>query len=205
MSEISLIDYGLANMRSVTNAVQYLGASVKVITSGRELKNGNRIILPGVGSFASGMKGLKDRGFIEPLNEMVLHKGIPILGICLGFQLICNFSEEGGQQGLGWINADIIRFENSKNFNVPHIGWNDVYFNEHKSLFAEMQSPVNFYFVHSYYLPVTENVQQISAGTCDYGIKFVAAIEKENIMACQFHPEKSQMAGLKLLENFLSV
>ncbi|GJM17245.1 MAG: imidazole glycerol phosphate synthase subunit HisH 1 [Thermodesulfobacteriota bacterium] len=204
MPEISLIDYGLANMRSVANAIQYLGSSVEVVTTGRELKKGNRIILPGVGSFLSGMKGLKEREFIEPLNELVLSKDIPVLGICLGFQLMCSFSEEGNQEGLGWFDGSVLNFKKSKELNVPHIGWNEVNFNGQSRMFAGMDDIVNFYFVHSYHLPFTKNVENYVAGSCKYGVNFVAALEKENIMACQFHPEKSQLAGLKLIENFLS-
>lgn len=197
-----IIDYGMGNLFSVANALKYLGAEIKVSNRKDDLRNADRIILPGVGAFPDGMKNLKNLGIIESLEEEVFKNKKPFLGICLGMQLLAAEGEENGlTKGLGWIAGRVKRFQvDEKQFRVPHVGWNDVFPQKPSLLFAGLEKPI-FYFVHSYHL-VPEDPSVITA-TCDYGENFAAAIQKDNLFGVQFHPEKSQKDGLKLLKNFL--
>ncbi len=201
---VVIIDYGMGNLFSVSNALKFLNADVKISSDPEDLKNADQIILPGVGSFPDGMKNLRALGLIEPLKEEVLIKKKPFLGICLGMQLLASAGEENeGELGLGWISGKVRKFILDENkFRIPHIGWNDVSIKKNDKLWDGIINPV-FYFVHSYHF-VPENKNIISA-ICDYGEEFVAAIKKDNIFGTQFHPEKSQKNGLKLLENFLKI
>lgn len=205
MAQVCIVDYGLANIRSVVNAFEYFGADVTVASEGAQLAGAERIVVPGVGSFDAGMRGLRNRGHEAALYEAVLEKGRPFLGICLGMQFVMEGSAEGVERGLGWFKDKCERFpDGPATPPVPHIGWNDVEIGSAARLFDGLDKSANFYFVHSYFVPRSDATSPYAAGECDYGVKFLAAIERDNIWACQFHPEKSQMAGMKIIENFLT-
>jgi len=199
---IAVLDYGMGNTGSVVNAVNSLGFKAIVTTSKDDLKKASHIILPGVGSFNEGMKNLHKLDFFETLNSEVVNNHKPFLGLCLGMQLLAENGEEGGPtEGLGWIKGLVKRLDiDEKNFKIPHVGWNDVFPKENSILFQNIETPI-FYFVHSYYFDVYE--KSSVAGESDYGMIFPTAIEKNNIFGLQFHTEKSQREGLKVLENFI--
>jgi glutamine amidotransferase len=204
---VAIIDYGLGNVRSVANALQVLGAEVKISRNPQDFQEADGLILPGVGAFGDGMANLKQFGLIPHLNEMVLEQKKPFLGICLGMQLLAKTSTEGGlQEGLGWLDADVIRLgiqEENFSLKIPHVGWNDVTVRRTCPVLGLPGENKSFYFVHSYALHCHE--PEIVTGTCEYGIEFPVVIQKNNILAVQFHPEKSQKHGLNLLANFLNM
>jgi len=199
---IVIIDYGLGNLSSISNALSSLGIAHEITNNPVKIQSADKLILPGVGAFKTGMKNLSDFGVIDVLNNEVLVKKKPILGICLGMQLMCTKSYEGGEcQGLGWIDAEVVKFDYSKTgLRVPHVGWNDVKCNLGCPLLIGGREIQTFYFVHSYY-PVLSNLL-LSKGICNYGIDFCAIFQKDNIFATQFHPEKSQYEGLEILKKF---
>lgn len=201
-TSVSVVDYGLANIRSVVNALECFGVDVRVAETGADLAGADRIVLPGVGSFDAGMKGLRSRGHDEALERLVRDQGTPFLGICLGMQFLFEGSEEGAEPGLGWISGTVRRFS-GKGLKVPHMGWSEVDLPRPTRLFAALAPPLDFYFVHSYYVPAEGRAAETSAALCDYGTAFAAALEDGPVHAVQFHPEKSQLAGMKLLETFL--
>lgn len=202
---IAIIDYGMGNVRSIYNALQYLGQDSTITADPAVLDNASHLILPGVGAFGDAMKNLEGRGLIEILNRQVIEKGKPFLGICLGLQLLANSSQEhGNNTGMGWFDADVVRFKFSENLlKVPHMGWDEITPQEQHPLFDNLgEGQFSFYFVHSYYMLCHQPVN--IAATCDYGITFAAAIYRDNLFATQFHPEKSQDNGVQLLKNFVS-
>jgi len=200
---IAIIDYGLGNVRSVIGAVNKVGFDPILTADSDVLSKAEKLILPGVGAFGDGMNNLRELGLIDTLNNLVLVKKKPILGICLGAQLMAEVSYEFGKHnGLGWIAAEVIRLEpQDEAVRIPHVGWND--FKKIRDTILTDDVPANslFYYVHSYHIKC--NDPAIIAATCHYGITFTAAIVQNNIYATQFHPEKSQIAGLKMLQNFL--
>ena len=202
---IGIIDYGMGNLRSVFNAFEFIGAAVEIISDPRDLKRATGIVLPGVGAFGDGIRNLHTRGFVGAMEEEVRSKGKPLLGICLGMQLLAKTGYEYGENpGLGWIDGVVDRLpvpEAEPRLRIPHIGWNDVRFAKRDGLFAGLGETSCFYFVHSYALRPTDG--GIVSGECGYGANFVAAIETGNIYATQFHPEKSHRAGLTVLRNFI--
>jgi imidazole glycerol-phosphate synthase subunit HisH len=200
---IGIIDYGLGNLTSVAGAVTRLEHEPFISSNATELATADKLILPGVGAFRDGMKNLGDRGLIGPLTEIILEEKKPILGICLGSQLLANGSEEfGDHEGLGWIDAQVKRFSfEDGEMRVPHVGWNDLYRTGDSMLFEGLPETPMMYYVHSYY--ISANDPEMVIGECDYGHRFVAAIMRDNIYATQFHPEKSQADGLALLRNFV--
>lgn len=198
--KIAIIDYGLGNLTSVKNAISFLGFDCIITRNPEEIKNADKLILPGVGAFKEGMENLKKFNLIQVLNEEVIKNKKPILGICLGMQLMCNKSYEGGEfEGLKWFDADVLKFTDD-DLRIPHVGWNDVNIKENSLFFSKENSSQAFYFVHSYYLSPLD--KEIVSGVCNYGIDFCAVAQKENIHAVQFHPEKSQKDGLELLKKF---
>jgi glutamine amidotransferase len=202
---IVVIDYGLGNLRSVYNALTFLGANVKVSESPVDIKNAKKLVLPGVGAFRDAMTGLAQRGLIEPLKAS-LAAGKPYLGICLGQQLLFEKSEEGRIDGLGILKGRVARFQEKDGIKVPHIGWNNVDCRpetRNMRLFKGVKDKAYFYFDHSYYVDPEE--KEIIAATTDYGIAFASYTERENIFAAQFHPERSQALGLKMLKNFIDL
>jgi glutamine amidotransferase len=200
---VCIIDYGMGNLKSIANAFTALGADVTVTVSVDDLKLAERIVLPGVGAFGDGMRNLRERGWMEALNEEVIVKKKPFLGVCLGMQLLASLSTEHGQhEGFGWISGKVDRI-NADDVRVPHIGWNDVRFVKSGGLYSGMDDAQVFYFVHSYVFKPDDS--SAISGVCSYGDEFTASIEKDNIYATQFHPEKSHKKGLMVLKNFLEV
>lgn len=201
---IAIIDYGMGNLGSVSKALEYLGGEIVITQKGSDLKKADKIVLPGVGAFKDAMDTLDGLNLIKTLNEEIL-RGKIYLGICLGLELLFEKSEEGDCKGLGILKGDVVRFDSSEaGFKVPQIGWNQVRIaNDDCPLFEGIESNAFFYFVHSYYVRPKDG--GIIAAATDYGVEFTSMIWKENIYAVQFHPEKSQAAGLKFLENFLKL
>ncbi len=199
---IAIVDYGMGNLRSVQKAFEKIGIDCIITNNHDVIKNALKIVLPGVGAFKDAMNNLAELGLIDLLNQEVLVKKKHFLGICLGMQLIAQKSYEFGETtGLGWIDAEVVKFPQT-NLKVPHVGWNNVHFISQSKLFTNIPEDTDFYFVHSYYFQSQENV---TTAHCEYGIDFSCAIQKENIFAVQFHPEKSQTYGLKLLKNFANL
>lgn len=200
MSKIVIIDYGMGNLRSVQKGFERVGFEASVTRSKREISGASAIVLPGVGAFKDCMENLEKYGLIESILRSI-EKGKPYLGICLGLQILFSESEEfGHRRGLDLIKGKVVRFRPDPEHKVPHMGWNTIEKEGDAPLLQGLKSGDFFYFVHSYYV-VPEEGQWTSTVT-QYGIPFVSSIRKENIFATQFHPEKSQQKGLKILENF---
>lgn len=202
--KIAVVDYGMGNAQSVLNAVESLGEEAIHTNKKSELGKATHIILPGVGAFPTAMANLKKLGLVEFLTEEVVDRKKPFLGLCLGMQLVARKGHEvEDTDGLGWIDAEVKRFQvENQGLKVPHVGWNDVECDTGAKLFKGVKRKTQtFYFVHSYYMECADKKEV--CGWCDYGIRFAAAMEKENIMATQFHPEKSQQDGLDLIRRFV--
>lgn len=204
---IIIIDYGLGNLGSIKNMLKKLGVSSEITDDHSKIDKATKLILPGVGAFDDGMKNLKDKNLIDILNKKVLIDKIPILGICLGMQLMLKSSEEGILNGLNWVNGSVIRFNDSFNgekLRIPHMGWNILYpqnSNLENDIFHSNFEELRFYFVHSYFAQI-ENPQEV-IGLTEYGGRFVSAFKKDNIIGMQFHPEKSHKFGMSVLKNFI--
>jgi glutamine amidotransferase len=200
----AIINYGLGNLRSVANALEAVGHEAIIATDPSMLDAGGKLILPGVGAFADGMRGLREGGWVDRLERDVRERGKPILGLCLGMQLLATTgTEHGTHAGLGWIDGTVDRLPVLPGVRVPHIGWNDVRFTRPSALYGADAGSAPFYFVHSYVLrPSTPG---IVTGLTEYGGEFVASVEQDNIYATQFHPEKSQHAGLSVLKRFMDL
>ncbi len=199
---IAIVNHGLGNIRSVAGAIERLGAEAVVTNDANELTKADKLILPGVGAFGDGIGNLRALGLEDILNRLVLRESRPILGICLGFQLMAKEScEFGYHRGLGWIDAVVEKIDTNGRLRLPHVGWNDLFQRKESKLFENIPEDALFYYVHSYH--VTCSDQSMIIGECDYGMRFTAAIEKNNIFATQFHPEKSQQWGLELLRNYI--
>lgn len=202
--EVVVIDYGMGNLGSIKSALEYLGASPAISADPAAIKSARRIILPGVGSFSKAMANLKAAGLISVINEAVNTKQIPIMGICLGMQLLClSSTEDGSCEGLSFFNVRVDRFDESAcaGLKIPHVGFDTVSPKGISRLFKGLAMPSDFYFTHSYKVPY-EN-QDYVAGVCDYGQKIAVALERDHICGTQFHPEKSQSNGLHVLKNFI--
>jgi imidazole glycerol-phosphate synthase subunit HisH len=201
---IVIIDYGMGNIRSVLNKVNRSGFEGIVTADINKIRSADKFILPGVGHFLNGMNKLKERNLIDILTEKVLVEKTPILGICLGMQLLTRFSEEGNAPGLGWIDADTVRFQLTDiRHKVPHMGWNTLKQMKDSPLFKDIPVNSNYYFVHSFYVRCN-NPEDILTTTW-YGHEFVSSLQKDNIFGTQFHPEKSHEWGQKMLTNFLEL
>ena len=199
---ISIIDYGLGNVRAFSNIFSSLNINHKIVNNISDLNNSTKIILPGVGSFDWAMSKLKTSGFKNILDDMVLIQKIPILGICVGMQLMASNSEEGNLSGLGWINGEVKKISNNnENLILPHMGWNTVELQKN-DLFKNIKDP-KFYFLHSYCF--VSNEKNSILGSTFYGRKFTSVIRKDNIYGIQFHPEKSHENGIYILKNFANL
>ena len=194
----------MGNIHSVARKIKLLGFEYCVSARAEDLLSADRIILPGVGHFEKAMNNLKELQLIESLNEAVLVKKTPVLGICLGMQLMARSSKEGGSKGLGWFDAEVIPFSVSDTFKfkVPHTGWNSIQKEKESSINRGLSDEESFYFVHSFHFLCQEKSDILHSTIYDY--EFTSAVEKENIIGVQYHPEKSHEAGLTLLRNFIS-
>ena len=201
---IAIVDYGMGNVRSLSNAFEYLGEEVIVTDDPLVMDDAARIVLPGVGAFGDAMQAMHQRGVVTPLNRQVLGLRKPLLGVCLGMQLVAKESvEHGHHQGLGWVDARIERLTPAAPLKVPHVGWNSLNFPAEDWLFDGIrQKEANFYFVHSYHMVCADPQDRIA--TTDYGGDVTAVVRRGNIVVMQFHPEKSQDNGLRLLQNWVN-
>jgi glutamine amidotransferase len=203
---IAIIDYGMGNLGSIRNMLTRLGCDSILTSTVEEIEAADKLILPGVGAFDNAMANLERLGLIPVLNEQVLERRKPLLGICLGMQLLSQSSEEGRLPGLGWIEAHTVRFRfdgPQADLRVPHMGWNSVEPRQPHPLLADMYPETRFYFVHSYHVSCRDEANVLT--TTAYGITFHSAVVQGNIVGTQFHPEKSHKFGLKLLANFAEV
>jgi glutamine amidotransferase len=201
---LAVVDYGAGNLRSVMHALDHLGIKdTRLARQPADLRGAQQIILPGVGAFGAGMQQLHAQGLVQPLKDMI-NGGVPYLGICLGMQFLFERSDEMGDYvGLGILPGYVTRFPKDHNFKVPHMGWNRLQFIRPSPLTEGLGDEPYAYFVHSYYCVPTNEADLLV--TADYGFPFAAGVQKDNIYAVQFHPEKSQSVGLKLLANFLKL
>jgi glutamine amidotransferase len=199
---IAIIDYDAGNIKSVEKALQYLGEEAVITRDAGEILMADKVVLPGVGAFGDAMEKLNRYGLVPVIHEVV-EKGIPFLGICLGLQLMFESSEEApGVEGLGLLKGKIVRIPEGDGLKVPHMGWNSLSFPKEGRLFAGIPENSYVYFVHSYYLQAEED---IVTATAEYGVTIHASVEKGNVFACQFHPEKSSHTGLTILKNFVGL
>ncbi len=198
---IAIVDYGMGNLRSVTNAFARLGASIIVTRDKGAIEKAAAIVLPGVGAFGKCMENLKQFDLLDVIRVHI-DKGKPYLGICLGMQMLFESSEEApGVEGLALVKGSVKRFQTQ--LKVPHMGWNQVQQAKESAIFKGISQGEHFYFVHSFYPEPAE--EEVVASRTDYGSVFASSVERENVFACQFHPEKSQKVGLRLLQNFITL
>jgi len=197
---IVVVDYGMGNLGSIANMIKKTGHKCLITSDIEEIKNATKLILPGVGSFDNGMSNLAELGMIKVLSQKVLIEKTPILGICLGMQLMTKSSEEGTLAGLGWVDAISKKFV-SDTLKIPHMGWNIIKHQKSSHLFDELESEKRFYFVHSYCVSCNQKVDILT--NTNYIQDFVSSFEKENIIGVQFHPEKSHKFGMSLIKNFV--
>lgn len=198
---VAIIDYGAGNLSSVKKALDYLGAESEITQDKEKILTASHVILPGVGSFGDAMHSMQERGLVETVKTAAL-SGKPFLGICLGLQLLFESSDESPDvKGLGILNGKIITIPKDTGLKVPHMGWNSVSLKQNNGIFSNIEDNSYFYFVHSYYLDGAD--EDVIAATAEYGVTIECAVQKGNLCATQFHPEKSSKIGLKLLENFL--
>ena len=204
---ITIVNYDMGNLGSIYNMFKYLNIDVKISSDIYDIEKAEKILLPGVGSFDMAIKKIKEKNLWDVLNEKALVKKVPILGICLGMQLLTTSSEEGSEKGFGWINAKTLSFKDkiAGNLKIPHMGWNIVKKSGKSDLTIGFEDfdEVRFYFVHSYFVQVENETNSIFKTI--YGVEFDSAIQNENIFGAQFHPEKSHKFGMKLFENFAKV
>lgn len=199
---LAVIDYGAGNLRSVVNALNFLAVSNKIVCNANEIEAATALILPGVGAFGAAVDELEKRGLTKAVVRAAKNK--PFLGICLGMQLLFETSEEApNRQGLGLLRGNVKHFPKETGLKVPHIGWNSLKKSDDSLLFSQTEQDCFVYFVHSYYCKAQDRT--VVAATCDYGVNFDAAVEKEKLFGCQFHPEKSGDTGLAMLKKFASL
>ena len=200
---IAIIDYDAGNIKSVEKALLYLGQEVKITSDPSEILSADKVILPGVGAFGDAMEKLKER-HLDDVIRKVTEKGTPFLGICLGLQLLFERSDEAkGVEGLGILEGEICRIPACEGLKIPHMGWNSLYLEHNGRLFKNVDEQAYVYFVHSYYLKAKD--ENIVKASTEYGVHIHASVEKGNIFACQFHPEKSSEVGLQILKNFVEL
>lgn len=201
---IAIIDYGLGNLASIKNMFKRIGVRDVVITSDKDVvAAADKIILPGVGAFDTGMKNLKEYNLIDVLNKKAMEEKVPFLGICLGMQLMTKGSEEGVLPGLGWFDADVLKIKSDHGLKIPHMGWNYIEPMPDDNAFVEKEDKCRFYFVHSYHVQCNDPKDILF--TAKYGMEFHAAIQKDNLIGMQFHPEKSLRFGMKIFNTFAKI
>jgi glutamine amidotransferase len=200
---IKIVDYGMGNLRSVQKAFEKIGAEAVIVSSPAEAVDAQKLVLPGVGAFRDAIHELRRTGLDQPVREHIA-AGKPFLGICLGLQLLFDVGYEDGEwEGLGILKGKVVRFTEQPDLKIPHMGWNGLDFPKPTRLFEGVPAGSSFYFVHSYY--VVPDDQSVIAARTDYGGPFVSAVARDNLFATQFHPEKSQTLGLRLLKNFAAL
>lgn len=206
---IAIIDYDIGNLRSVQKALEHVGGDAQLITTPQQLARADKVVLPGVAAFGDAIEELRSLGLVEPLREAVA-RGMPFLGFCLGLQMLFDTSSENGMhEGLGILPGKVVRFDFSSaelaghSLSIPHMGWNQLRFSKNCPMLDGIDEDAYVYFAHSYH--VVPDDETVIATTTDYGHEFVSSVWKDNIFATQFHPEKSQTVGLKLLENFVRI
>ena len=203
---ISIVDYGLGNLKAFANIYKRLNIDVEFVKTPEQLNSAEKIILPGVGAFDHAISELNISGMRKKLDELVLEKKVPVLGICVGMQILGKRSDEGNLEGLGWVDADIIKFDTNlikQKPLLPHMGWNDVHPIEGNPLFQELETNSIFYFLHSYYFSCNNPKDAIAKS--NYGLEFTCSVNHDNIYGVQFHPEKSHQYGIQLLKNFANL
>lgn len=201
--KIVIVDYKMGNIHSVSKKLKYLGADFEISNEPEVLLKADKLILPGVGHFGKAMQQLEESDLIGILNDLVLKKKVPILGICLGMQLMAKYSEEGNVDGLGWIDGQVAHFQvvDKLRYKIPHMGWNGISIQKESILNKGLNDNDEFYFVHSYYFKANQKSDILH--TTRYEEEFVSAFQKENMVGVQYHPEKSHDAGLQLIKNFV--
>ena len=200
---IAIIDYDAGNIKSVEKALQKLGADVVITKDAEEILSADKVILPGVGAFGDAMSNLHKYDLVDVIKKVV-EKKTPFLGICLGLQLLFERSDETpGVEGLGILKGEVLRIPDCDGLKIPHMGWNSLHLQNEGRLFKGLTEESYVYFVHSYYLKAEE--EEIVKATADYGVTIHASVEKDNVFACQFHPEKSSDVGLQILRNFVEL
>jgi glutamine amidotransferase len=203
---ITIIDYGLGNIRAFTNVYERLNIEVRIAQKANDLRNATKVILPGVGAFDHAMMQLNSSGMREELERQVMINQVPVLGICVGMQILARSSDEGLLPGLGWIDGTVKLFDTSKingKPKLPHMGWNTVRPLKENTLMTGLNDGSRFYFLHSYYFACNDSANVIS--TTEYGITFASAVNHNNVFGIQFHPEKSHSNGIRVLQNFASL
>lgn len=201
---ITIVDYGVGNLGSIVNMLKKIGAKAETSSDPAVLRKADKLILPGVGAFDAGMRKINEAGLVPLLNELVLEKKASVIGLCLGMQLMTKRSEEGTEAGLGWIDAETVRFKfgpENAHLKVPHMGWNTLDIQRQHPLVSDLGTDARFYFVHSYHIVCADETDVLAY--TDYGYPLAAVINKGNIMGAQFHPEKSHRFGMRLLKNFV--
>ena len=202
---LAIVDYGMGNLNSVKKKLDRLKTTASITSNPKDIIKADKIILVGVGHFAKAMKNIKELNLLDTLNEVAIIKKKPVLGICLGMQLMANDSEEGNSEGLGWLDANVrkMQVDDTLRFKIPHTGWNKITQSKKSHLMKGIPESSEFYFVHSYYLKPNESSNTLNE--TEYSFKFTSAIEKDNIFGVQYHPEKSHDVGEILLKNFISL
>lgn len=200
---IIVVDYGVGNIASVLNMLKRVGADARASSRVEDIEQADKLVLPGVGAFDAGMQTLRKSGLIDVLTEQVLTKRKPVVGVCLGSQMLGMRSDEGVEPGLGWIDMDTVRFEKRDDRKVPHMGWNEVLVQKNHPILNGLDEHSRFYFVHSYYM--LPRMSEDILLSCEYGQSFTAAVARDNIFGFQFHPEKSHRFGMQLFKNFVEL
>lgn len=203
---ITIIDYGAGNIKSIQNMLKKIGVESVLTKNIEAIEKATKLILPGVGHFDYGMQQLQKSGLIDVLNKKVKQEKHPLLGICLGAQMLGKTSEEGNEKGLGWIDMEVIKFNTKKlphHLKIPHMSWNEITIEKESGLLKGLNNESRFYFVHSFFMQAKNKSDVLC--TSNYGYDFVSGVQKENIYGVQFHPEKSHKFGMKLLENFANL
>jgi len=203
MTSVAVVDYGMGNIGSICKMLRFVGADPVVTADPGVMASADRIVLPGVGHFDRAVANLRGLGLVEHLQRMVIEDGKPLLGICLGMQLLCRSSEEGSLPGLGFVDAQVRRFEfpGNSRLKVPHMGWSPITAKKTSVLLKGVDGDSRFYFVHSYFVACADSGDVLAEAT--YGAPFVAALERGNLMGVQFHPEKSHRFGIQMFRNFV--